>query len=205
MANIEFSDAFLLAEKRKSENNRLRRSKRQCCNAPSTISLLENQVAALSTHSSSSRSSTSSEDSCFNEQSNNFYADYIEDFLQDELLSADDIGYEDLQSSSKTTHDVPSHSLHYHTELKTVDFCRSILLFIRKCNLSKTHVKDLLDVIHSALPQPNFLPKTLNNLVEMVSSKLYLLYGIFLKSSEIVLECFVIDVRLKIHSDLLFD
>ena len=171
MSNIELFEELRIAEKRKSHDNARRRKKRGCCNVSPINFPLEHQIANLSTKSSSSSSPTSSEESYSNEASNNFESDDLNDFLQDELLSIDNIEFEDLQPSLKTSKDPPSHCLHYYTELKTVDFCRSLLLFIRKCNLSKTHVKDLLDVIHTALPQPNFLPKTFSNLVEMVSSK----------------------------------
>jgi hypothetical protein len=175
MTDIELSDALLLAGKRKIKDNSRRRDKRLCPDMSSMISSLVDQVAELSPLSPADDSFTSLDELDCSEQRDDCESEFLDDFLHDDLLSMDDIEYADLQPSPKPRNDASSHPLHYHTDLKTIDFCRSLLLFIRKSNLNKTHVNNLLNIISSALPEPNFLPTTLSKLVDMISSKLLLL------------------------------
>jgi hypothetical protein len=93
----------------------------------------------------------------------------VEDMFDEDSPWCSDAVLEDLMQSSGTLIASQSKALHNHTDVSVVDFCRSLVLFTRKSNLCKTHVKDLLDLINSALPQPNHLPTSVSSLLEKVS------------------------------------
>jgi hypothetical protein len=65
---------------------------------------------------------------------------------------------------------VPSF-LHYYTKTETDRFCRNLLHLFRKANLCKAHSSSLLQLIDSALPQPNNLPTSLSAMLQSVSGK----------------------------------
>ena len=94
-----------------------------------------------------------------------------ENIVTDDVLSSDidDLTFEDLMMGNQPNND---HLLHPYTSIHIHSFSRRILRFIRQTNLSKNHTKDLIDLVQSALPQPNFLVKNYANLLEMLSGEM---------------------------------
>ena len=66
--------------------------------------------------------------------------------------------------------------LHPFTNLSTNEFCTSLFRTFREANLCKTYSSKMLQLIHSALPQPNNLPTSVNTLLKYIHGKLILLY-----------------------------
>ena len=59
--------------------------------------------------------------------------------------------------------------LHPFTNLSTREFCTNLVRTFREANLCKTYSSRMLQLIHSALPQPNNLPTFINALFYIYS------------------------------------
>ena len=66
--------------------------------------------------------------------------------------------------------------LHPLTNLSTNEFCTKLVHTFQEANLCKTYSSKMLQLIHSALSQPNNLPTSLNALLKYIHVKLILLY-----------------------------
>jgi hypothetical protein len=71
-------------------------------------------------------------------------------------------------------------TLHPYTTVKCFSFAEKLVYFVRHTNISKKHVRQLIGLIQSALPQPNNLPYTYSNLLELLSGNIDCLLFFFL-------------------------
>ncbi|CAF4904656.1 unnamed protein product, partial [Rotaria magnacalcarata] len=55
--------------------------------------------------------------------------------------------------------------LHSYTDTPADTFCYRLVYLFRQSQLSKTQCHSFVDLIHSALPQPNNLPLNMNQLL----------------------------------------
>jgi hypothetical protein len=80
--------------------------------------------------------------------------------------------------------EIPDLNLHPYTTLGCFSFAKHLINFIRKANISKSHVDHLVALIQSALPQPNTLPNTYSKILNLLSGNfVYLLFFFRLATS----------------------
>ncbi|CAF2186810.1 unnamed protein product [Rotaria magnacalcarata] len=102
------------------------------------------------------------------------YVDMDED---DELILNIDMIDQISASNSNTDQDeiddTPSSNdfLHSYTDTPADTFCYRLVYLFRQSQLSKTQCHSFIDLIHSALPQPNSLPSNMNQLLSMLQLK----------------------------------
>ena len=172
MSTIERFEDLLIAEKRKNYHKERHRNQRRRTSMFTTQSP-DDSDALFCTEDYGSpdiQPSMPIDESAVSDPCDEAEDSSVHDALcSEEVLSSDDVTIEDMTSSTGIHDNLPSRPIHFYTELTTTEFCRSLLLFIRKSNICKTHVKNLLHLLHSVFPQPNFLPRSLNDLVQEVS------------------------------------
>ena len=171
MSKIGLGEALILAQKRRHDRNELHRNQRRRTTAVSTVT--DGFASLLSSGSASVQEPNASDESGCEETIENDVGQYVEDIFDEDSPWCSDAVLEDLMQSSGVPVASQSKALHNYTDVSVVDFCRSFVLFTRKSNLCKTHVKDLLDLINSALPQPNYLPTSVSSLLEKVSGAIH--------------------------------
>lgn len=171
MSKVEIAEALILAQKRRHDQNELHRNQRRRTTAVSTVT--DGFASLWSFGSASVQEPNASDESGCEETDENDVGQYVEDMFDEESPWCSDAVLEDLMQSSGVPVASQSKALHNHTDVSVVDFCRSLVVFTRKSNLCKTHVKDLLDLINSALPQPNYLPTSVSSLLEKVSGAIH--------------------------------
>ncbi|CAF5172394.1 unnamed protein product, partial [Rotaria magnacalcarata] len=75
--------------------------------------------------------------------------------------------------------------LHSYTDTPADTFCYRLVYLFRQSQLSKTQCHSFIDLIHSALPQPNSLPSNMNQLLSMLQLKVN-----FFKKRKVCLLCY---------------
>jgi hypothetical protein len=68
-------------------------------------------------------------------------------------------------------------SLHQDTSIDLLSFSKNLSTFIRKSNICKTRVHDLINLVQSSLPQPNSLPATYSRILELLSGNTIYLFS----------------------------
>jgi hypothetical protein len=61
--------------------------------------------------------------------------------------------------------------LHSYTNISSKEFCVNLIRAFREANLCKTYSSNMLTLIHSALPQPNNLPGSVNAIMRNIQGK----------------------------------
>jgi hypothetical protein len=171
MSKIGIAEALILAQKRRHDRNEIHRNQRRRTTAVSTVT--DGFASLWSSGLTSVQEPNASDESGCEETVENDVGQDVEDVFDEESPWCRDAVLEDLMQSSGVSIASQSEALHNYTNVSVVDFCRSLVLFTRKSNLCKTHVKDLLDLINSALPQPNHLPTSVSSLLEKVSGTIH--------------------------------
>ncbi|CAM4837547.1 unnamed protein product [Rotaria magnacalcarata] len=116
------------------------------------------------------------------------YFDIGED---DELILNIDMIDQISASNSSSDHDeiddTPSSNdfLHPYTDTPANTFCYQLVNLFRQSQLSKTQCHSFVDLIHSALPQPNNLPLNMNQLLSTLQLKVN-----FFKKRKVCLLCY---------------
>ena len=64
--------------------------------------------------------------------------------------------------------------LHQLTNVKKNEYCKNLLLLIRDTNICKIHADRLIRLIHTALPSPNNLPKSMKQLLLDMQGNTYM-------------------------------
>lgn len=91
------------------------------------------------------------------------------EFEEDQTLSEDSANVlKDFYSSKTISNTIP---LHLYTNISMNEFCINLIRTFRKANLCKAYSTDILKLIHSALPQPNTLPNSMNSILKFIQGK----------------------------------
>jgi hypothetical protein len=103
-----------------------------------------------------------STEDCIDNNETDDFEDNEED-LNDNIIVLDDI------LSSKVEQDFLP--LHLYTNIFINEFCTNLVRTFRQANLCKTYSSDMLKLIHSALPQPNNLPTSIDSILNFIQGK----------------------------------
>ncbi|CAF5196216.1 unnamed protein product, partial [Rotaria magnacalcarata] len=60
-------------------------------------------------------------------------------------------------------------NLHQYTSTHCLSFAENLTSFIRKANIAKSHVENLIGIIQMGLPQPNTFPTNYCGLLDLLS------------------------------------
>jgi hypothetical protein len=67
----------------------------------------------------------------------------------------------------------PDMYLHQLTNVKKNEYCKNLLLLFRDANICKTHADRFIRLIHTVLPSPNNLPKSMKQLLLDMQGNIY--------------------------------
>jgi hypothetical protein len=106
-------------------------------------------------------------------------------FVPDESMGARLSSDEDDECNSFIHRDESKKQLsklHPYTSIDKFSFCKDLIKFIRKANLSKTHAEELTRLFNNSFPQPHGLPNTYYGLLDFLSGSIVFFYSTQLQS-----------------------
>ncbi|CAF2184400.1 unnamed protein product [Rotaria magnacalcarata] len=101
-------------------------------------------------------------------------ADTLEYYLQGSKSDSDsnifnDDEDDDFIDTQDSLPDPNEARLHYFTNISTNKYCHNLTRFLRNANICKSQSNQLISLIKSVLPEPNFMPSSLEELLTMMN------------------------------------